>query len=78
MHARGDMCYMIDQDNILPHGHLQHMLEQYALISTSITKDILLSPTILWRDTNRIQSRGIKHMYYLFPMYLWNTNKDPD
>ena len=78
MHARGDVCYMIDQDNILPHGHLQHMLEQYTLISTSLTKDILLSPTILWRDTNHIQSRGIKRMYYLFPMYLWNTNKNHD
>lgn len=78
--ASEDFCYMIDQDNEFEWDHFESMVAEYQKIQKEqeIQKEkrILLSPTIEWRKSGKIQSRWIVGMYYLFPKYIFNKNTD--
>ncbi len=62
-----DYMYIIDDDNIFAQDFFARTIAEYLTLKQEYKQDIVFSPTIMWRDTERIQSQWIKAYHFL----LW-------
>jgi len=62
---------MIDQDNIFAEDLFEKTADRYLKIKDEIGQDMLISPTIMRRDTPTVQSQGITNFRYLWPKYTF-------
>ena len=68
---------VIDDDHIFDETFFEKIAEQYQQIKQEIWKDMLFSPTIIFRKTNRIQSQWIKKInFFLSKVVLHKIKKN--
>lgn len=60
--TKSEYVYLIDDDNTFDEKFFAHTIDEYALVHQKW--EVLYSPTIMWRDTDRIQSVGIRTFHY--------------
>lgn len=75
--GQASYLYMIDDDNLFTEDFFERTIQIYGEISGEIGMECVLSPTIMLRKTETIQSQGILgFMSYIFPKYrfqkLWS------
>jgi hypothetical protein len=58
-YAKAKFVWMIDHDNIFKKTMFGDMAELWMQCKEELGMPVLCSPTILWRQTQRIQSQGI-------------------
>lgn len=56
--------YFLDDDNFFDTKFLWRTLQEYEKFTNTCQDKIIYSPMIMWRDTDRIQSRGIKAFHF--------------
>lgn len=73
--AQTEFVYFLDDDNFFDSKFLQRSIREYHEFSDICQDKILYSPIIMWRDTDRIQSRGIKAFHFSLgrpePVTFW-------
>lgn len=69
--AKATYTFMIDHDNVFAPTLFEQMASRYLKIKEEIGVDMLLSPTIMWRKTQTVQSQWITDFSYLFPKYTY-------
>lgn len=62
--ASSQLLYFLDDDNFFDSKFFWRTLQEYEKFSNACQDKILYSPMIMWRDTDRIQSRGIKAFHF--------------
>ncbi len=70
-HAKSKFIYMIDQDNVFAEDLFEKTADRYLRIKEEIGQDMLISPTIMRRDTPTVQSQWITNFRYLWPKYTF-------
>ncbi|UFX83019.1 glycosyltransferase family 2 protein [Candidatus Absconditicoccus praedator] len=58
--CKSEYMYIIDDDNIFGENFFKETIESYSKYQNNFEKEIFLSPTIMYRQTNKIQSQGFK------------------
>ena len=65
-HARGDFIQLFDDDNTVWSEYLQQELAYYQQYTEKFNQKVVLTPKLLWRDTETIQNQGfLKYNYRL-------------
>jgi cell division protein YceG involved in septum cleavage len=54
--AGSDYVYFIDDDNVFGADFFARTIAEYLTLKQDYKQDIILSPMIMWRDTERVQS----------------------
>lgn len=62
--ASSQFVYFLDDDNFFDSKFLWRSIQEYDTFTNTCQDKILYSPIIMWRDTDRIQSRGIKAFHF--------------
>ncbi len=70
-HAKSKFIYMIDHDNIFADDFFEKSADRYLKIKEQIWSEILLSPTIMRRDSGKVQSQWITNFRYRRPKYSY-------
>lgn len=70
-YAKAKFLYMIDHDNIFREDLFEKTVDAWVKIKEELQKDILLSPTIMRRQTAKVQSQGITWFSFLIPKYIY-------
>ncbi len=61
--AKSEYVYLLDDDNTFGESFFAHTIDECGLLSEK--QDVLYSPTVMWRETSRVQSVGIRTFHYL-------------
>ncbi len=70
-HAKSKFIYMIDQDNIFWEDLFEKTADRYLKIKEQVGSDVIISPTIMRRDSGNVQSQGITNFRYIRPKYTF-------
>lgn len=68
-HAKAKFVFMIDHDNQFGPDLFEKMAEWYTILKDEYKKDLVLSPTIMRRDSGNVQSQWITSFSFLLPKY---------
>lgn len=68
-----DFIYVIDDDNQFDQDFIKNSLEDRIKINENTWKDFLLSPTIMYRETWRIQSQWMSDFNFLLSKVVLNN-----
>lgn len=69
--ATAKFTFMVDHDNVFGPTLIEDMARWYIQLKEELGSDCILSPTIMWRKTTKVQSQGITGFSYLFPSYVY-------
>ena len=58
--SKSDYIYIIDDDNIFENDFLKNTINSYKKFEEKFWEEIFLSPSIIYRKTDKIQSLGFK------------------
>lgn len=61
--ASGDMVLYMDDDGIVDQYFVQNIMDRYDQVYKLVWHDIVLSPTIMYRDTGHIQSQWFDRIW---------------
>ncbi len=71
-HAKSDLSFFIDGDNLFKEDFLEKMLYRQSRLHHDLHRDVIVSPTVMLRKTQNVQSQWITWFRYFFPKYLYN------
>lgn len=70
-YAKAKFIYMIDQDNVFEEDLFEKTADRYLKIKEQLGVDVIVSPTIMRRDSGTVQSQGITNFRYRWPKYSY-------
>ena len=62
--AKGDFIQLFDDDNEIDNYYLDRAFSYYKKFKKQYWKDVFITPTLLWRDTDRIQNQWFSWYKY--------------
>lgn len=62
--AKWDFVQLFDDDNEIDNYYLDRVFSYYNKFKKQYWKDVFITPTLLWRDTNRIQNQWFSWYRY--------------
>lgn len=72
-HAKSKFSYLIDGDNVFNDDHIAQLFAWYDSIKQDTWSTPIISPTIMWRKSGKVQSQWITWFRYFFPKYQYAT-----
>lgn len=74
--AKSDFIYLFDDDNLFDENFLKETLEQRNYYKNKYQKDIIITPTLIYRKTNIVQSRWYRQFNYFLSKPIPNIYKN--
>lgn len=78
-HANTELVQLFDEDNEFDETYLEHAVKKYDEMKKLTGKEVVICPTLKWRDTEIIQNQGFSHFCYWQSrpiMHLLSEKKD--
>lgn len=67
--AKSTLCFLIDCDNKFQEDMVEQLLWWQTQLTKELHRTVIVSPTIMWRKSGKIQSQWITWFRYRFPKY---------
>lgn len=78
--AKGKYIQLMDDDERLDDDYLEKSLALREIYHEKLDKDFVLTPTLMYRNTGRIQNQWFSHFNYRLsrpiPQILWDKTRD--
>lgn len=74
--SNSEYLYLLDDDNVFDKKFFQNTLNIRKELFSLLWKDVILSPTIIYRKTNTIQSRGMINFNFFASKVVLNHKLD--
>ena len=62
--AKGSYIQLFDDDNEIDPQYLEHTLKLHQTYTQRYQKEVIITPTLMWRNTDKIQNQGFSDYNY--------------